>query len=75
MVKDDDKGKAASGHMPIRNYMYVCAFVVKRSTLIVTCTYHLTISASGLSVTRYTIVEEQLPFLTPAMGSPSVSVF
>ncbi len=52
--------------------MYVCVFVVKRSTLIVNYVYHSTSPPSQVDATSYTIVEMQLTFLDPAVGPSSV---
>ncbi len=49
--------------MLVRKYMYVCVFVVKRSTLIANYVYHLISLPSRVAATSYTIVEMQLPFL------------
>ncbi len=54
--------------------MYVCVFVVKRSTLIVNYVYHLTSPLSRVAATSYTIVEMQLPFLVPTVGPSSASL-
>ncbi len=55
--------------------MYVCVFVVKRSTLIVKyAVYHLTSPPSRVAATSFTIVEMQLPFLVTTVGPSSVSL-
>ncbi len=54
--------------------MYVCVFVVQRSTLIVNYVYHLTSPPSRAAATSYTIVEMQLPFLAPVVWPFSVSL-
>ncbi len=54
--------------------MYVCVFVVKRSTLIVNYVYHWTSPLSQVAATSYTIVEIQLPFLDLAVVPSSVSL-
>ncbi len=74
LLGEKRRQRPASDHVPIRKYTCVCVFVVKYSTPIINYIYHLTSPLSRVAATSYTIVEMQLPFLAPAVGSSSVSL-